>query len=131
MSSYWGGAWTSLKFSVGSSTDAIMSNMGYRYLKRDGGNLTYRNNRAYKYVAVHVAKQMAMQAIEGEVNKLFPRYQRYIEKKNLKQVREEQNSLHVSLISRGDTVDKPYGKIDDNIIAVSYTHLTLPTNVNV
>lgn len=117
MSSYWGGAWTSLKFSVGSSTDAIMSNIGYRYLKRDGGNLTYRNNRAYKYVAVHVAKQMAMQAIEGEVNKLFPRYQRYLEKENLKQVRDEQNSLHVSLISRGDTVDKPYGKIDTNIIA--------------
>jgi len=117
MSSYWGGAWNSLKFSVGNSTDAIMSNIGYRYLQRDGGNLTYKNNRAYKYVAVHVAKQMAMQAIEGEVNKLFPRYQRYLEKKNWEKVREEQDTLHVALINRGKTVDQPYGKIDDNIIA--------------
>lgn len=117
MSSYWGGAWNSLKFSVGSSTDAIMSNIGYRYLQRDGGNLTYKNNRAYKSVAVHVVKQIAMQAIEGEVNNLFPRYQRYLEKKNWKTVREQQDSLHVALINRGDTIDEPYGKIDDKIIA--------------
>lgn len=115
--SYWGGAWNSLKFSVGSSTDAMMSSISYRYLQGVGGNLTYKNNRAYKYVAVHVAKQMAMQAIEGEVNKLFPKYQRYLEKKNWKEVRTKQDSLQKTLVKRGDTVDESYGKIDNDIIA--------------
>lgn len=109
--SYWGGAWNSLKFSVGSSTDAMLSSISYRYLNGPGGNLTYKNNRAYKYVAVHVAKQMAMQIIEGEVNKLFPRYQRYLEGKLRDTVLKQQETNHVQLIKNQTTQQEDWGKI--------------------
>lgn len=119
--SYWGGAWNSLKFSVGSSADAMMSNISYRYLRGPGGNLTYKNNRAYKFVAVHVAKQMAMQIIEGEVNKLFPRYQRYLEGKLRDTVLKQQKNNHVQLIDNQTTQRKDWGKItaDGNHIIVA------------
>lgn len=109
--SYWGGAWNSLKFSVGSSADSMMSSISYRYLHGTGGNLIYKNNRAYKHVAVHVAKQMAMQMIEGEVNKLFPRYQRYLESKLRDTVLEQQEANYSKLIEAGENVDKKFGFI--------------------
>lgn len=109
--SYWGGAWSSLKFSVGSSVDSMVPNLSYRYLKGVDGNLTYKNNRAYKYVAVHVAKQMAAQLIEGEVHKLFPKYQRYLEKKLRNTVLKQQENTHIKLIESRHTQSKDWGKI--------------------
>lgn len=109
--SYWGGAWSSLKFSVGSSVDSMIPNLSYRYLKGVDGNLTYKNNRAYKYVAVHVAKQMAAQIIEGEVHKLFPRYQRYLEEKLRNVVLKQQDENRKQLIKNGEASTIEYGRI--------------------
>lgn len=109
--SYWGGAWSSLKFSAGSSVDAMTSSISYRYLHGAGGNLIYKNNRAYKSVLVHVAKQMAMQAIEGEVNKLFPKYQRYLEDKLRETVLTQQENNRIELIKNQHKQSNDLGKI--------------------
>lgn len=109
--SYWGGAWSSLKFSLGSSAESMIPNLSYRYLKGVDGNLTYKNNRAYKYVAVHVAKQMAAQIIEGEVHKLFPRYQRYLEEKLRNVVLQQQDENRKQLIKNGEASTIAYGRI--------------------
>ena len=109
--SYWGGAWSSLKFSLGSSAESMIPNLSYRYLKGVDGNLTYKNNRAYKYVAVHVAKQMAAQIIEGEVHKLFPRYQRYLEEKLRNVVLKQQDENRKQLIKNGEASTIEYGRI--------------------
>ena len=109
--SYWGGAWSSLKFSLGSSAESMIPNLSYRYLKGVDGNLTYKNNRAYKYVAVHVAKQMAAQIIEGEVHKLFPRYQRYLENKFRDTVLKQQDKNRKQLIKNQETQREDWGKI--------------------
>ncbi|MBO5970116.1 MAG: hypothetical protein J6S14_16680 [Clostridia bacterium] len=109
--SYWGGAWSSLKFSLGSSAESMIPNLSYRYLKGVDGNLTYKNNRAYKYVAVHVAKQMAAQIIEGEVHKLFPRYQRYLENKFRDTVLKQQDKNRFKLIEGSHTQSKDWGTI--------------------
>ncbi len=109
--SYWGGAWNSLKFSPGSSSDSMMSSISYRYLHGTGGNLIYKNNRAYKSVLVHVAKQMAMQAIEGTANRLFPKYQRYLERQLLNDMRNEQNKNQKALIDHFSAAKNSYGEL--------------------
>ena len=123
MSSYWSGAWNSLKFSAGNSANAVLSNIAYRYLKGVDGTLIYKNNRAYKYVAVHVAKQMAMQAIESEVNKLFPRYQKYLRDKTLQefqqQQQQQQQQQYSQLIANGNVATNGYGQLVDDIVALN------------
>lgn len=113
--SYWGGAWNSLKFSVGNAYESAgmsaLSSVSYRYLKNKNGVLVYKNNRSYKNVLVHVAKQTSMQIIESEVNKLFPKYQRYLEKQLRKTVLQQQDVNYKKLIENGEKVDKGLGTI--------------------
>lgn len=115
MSSNWGGAWNSLKYSVGNAYESAgmtaLSSISYRYLKNKDGVLVYKNNRAYKSVLVHVIKQTSMQLIESEVNKLFPKYQRYLESQLRKTVLKQQESNYKKLIEAGEKVDKDFGSI--------------------
>lgn len=98
MAGYWGGAWSSLKFSAGKGGMDAASSLGWTYIQKDAGPIKYKNNRAYKIMLAHVLKREAMQMVEAEINKLFPRYQRYLEKQLRDHVIEQQDKNIQTLI---------------------------------
>lgn len=112
MAGYWGGAWSSLKFSAGraginAGMDAA-SSLNWSYIHRESSPIKYRNNRAYKIMLAHVAKREAMQLVESEINKLFPKYQRYLEKQLRDYVLTQQDKNRAVLIQNQKK------QIDDN-----------------
>ncbi|MDR1341516.1 MAG: DUF6046 domain-containing protein [Prevotellaceae bacterium] len=114
MKAYWNSVWESLKFSVGSTGDNVADSISFRFLKKQDGNLTYINNRGYKNVIVHVARQAAMQLVERQVNSLFPKYQRYLETKMRDGVLKQQKENLQKIIEAGERVDKGLGFITVN-----------------
>lgn len=110
--SYWGGAWNSLKFSTQSSTTSLIGSPSYRYRQGGDGVVKFRNNRAYKVTLVHVAKQMAVQMAVAEIQKLFPRYQKYLAKNLRDYMREQQDSNMTTLIENQKAQTKTNGSID-------------------
>ena len=80
---YWGGVWSSLKYSIGDTTDSLFrNNLRYRYISReDEGPLVYVNNRDGRPIAVRYLVQTGYQMVEEVLHKALPRYQKHIEKK--------------------------------------------------
>lgn len=109
--SYFNGVWSSLKLSLQGSANTFMEGLDYRYLKNGNGNLTYKNNRAYVSVLAHTAKQITMQALEAETNKLFSRYQKYIEDKLREKVLDQQKENFQTLIKNQEAKSENWGKI--------------------
>lgn len=104
--------WNSLKFSAGSAGVDLASNISYRYIRKKDGNLVYKNNRGYKSLIIHIAKRTAAQYIEQQVNTLFPKYQRYLEKQLRDTVLKQQDANLKKLIEAGERVDKGLGFIE-------------------
>ena len=105
------GVWSSLKFSSLGSVYNVTEGLDYRYLKKGDGNLVYKNNRAYVSVAAHWAKQVTMQALEAETNKLFSRYQKHIEDKYRKKAEEFQKQKLQKLVEKQKVQNDNWGKI--------------------
>lgn len=78
--SFIGDIWGNVKFNAGKAATNAASSVSWAYTHAPEHEIIYKNNRAYKSVLVHVAKQLAMSTVEGQINKLFPKYQRYLEK---------------------------------------------------
>lgn len=100
-----------MKFNAGKAAANAASSVSWAYTHSPAQEVIYRNNRAYKSVLVHVAKQLAMSEIEGQINKLFPKYQRYLEKTLRKTVLEQQKSNQVQLIRNRESQMKEWGRI--------------------
>lgn len=100
-----------MKFNAGKAAANAASSVSWAYTHSPAQEVIYRNNRAYKSVLVHVAKQFAMSEIEGQINKLFPKYQRYLEKTLRKTVLEQQKSNQVQLIRNRESQMKEWGRI--------------------
>lgn len=119
--SFIGDIWGNVKFNAGKAAANAASSVSWAYTHSPAQEVIYRNNRAYKSVLVHVAKQLAMSEIEGQINKLFPKYQRYLEKTLRKTVLEQQKSNQVQLIRNRESQMKEWGRItadgDHTIIA--------------
>lgn len=98
MAGFFGGAWSSLKYSTGKAGMDAASSIGWSYTQKEEGPLKFRNNRAYKVMIAHVLKREAMQLVESEINKLFPRYQRYLEKQLRDHVIKQQDKNVATLI---------------------------------
>lgn len=97
--SFIGDIWGNVKFNAGKAAANAASSVSWAYTHSPAQEVIYRNNRAYKSVLVHVAKQLAMSEIEGQINKLFPKYQRYLEKTwREKTVLAQQKANQVQLI---------------------------------
>ena len=109
--SFIGDIWGNVKFNAGKAAANAASSVSWAYTHSPAQEVIYRNNRAYKSVLVHVAKQLAMSEIEGQINKLFPKYQRYLEKTLRKTVLEQQKSNHVQLIKNRETQMEEWGRI--------------------
>lgn len=100
-----------MKFNAGKAAANAASSVSWAYTHSPAQEVIYRNNRAYKSVLVHVAKQLAMSEIEGQINKLFPKYQRYLEETLRKTVLEQQKSNQVQLIRNRESQMKEWGRI--------------------
>ena len=109
--SFIGDIWGNVKFNAGKAAANAASSVSWAYTHSPAQEVIYRNNRAYKSVLVHVAKQLAMSEIEGQINKLFPKYQRYLEKTLRKTVLEQQKSNQVQLIKNRETQMEEWGRI--------------------
>ena len=109
--SFIGDIWGNVKFNAGKAAANAASSVSWAYTHSPAQEVIYRNNRAYKSVLVHVAKQLAMSEIEGQINKLFPKYQRYLEKTLRKTVLEQQKSNQVQLIRNRESQMKEWGRI--------------------
>jgi len=104
--------WGSLQFSAKSVGMNALSSTGWSMSFSPERDLTYKNNRAYKSVLMHVARQFAMQTIEAELNKLFPKYQRYLESNLRKTVLAQQDKNMKQLIKDQQAmVDDGFGLI--------------------
>ena len=109
--SFIGDIWGNVKFNAGKAAANAASSVSWAYTHSPAQEVIYRNNRAYKSVLVHVAKQLAMSEIEGQINKLFPKYQRYLERTLRKTVLEQQKSNQVQLIRNRESQMKEWGRI--------------------
>lgn len=109
--SFIGDIWGNVKFNAGKAAANAASSVSWAYTHSPAQEVIYRNNRAYKSVLVHVAKQLAMSEIEGQINKLFPKYQRYLEKTLRKTVLEQQKSNQIQLIKNRETQMEEWGRI--------------------
>lgn len=71
---YFNSVWSNLVFNAGNATSELVNSLNWRYQKTQGG-IQYVSSSAYKSTLVHVAKQLAMSTLEGELNSLLPRYE--------------------------------------------------------
>lgn len=109
--SYFGDVWSNLAFNAGSATSQYVNSLNWRYSKMDR-DVEYVSRSAYKSVLVHIAKQLAMSTLEGELNSLLPRYERYARDKMLEAVRSQQDENRSVLITNGKKSTEGFGFIE-------------------
>lgn len=121
--------WSDLIFSAGRSAQSMLGGVGYRWLNGNGpiGDLKFKSKPASKIVTARVAQQIAMQMVEAEIKKLFPRLQRSLEK-NLRDtvLAQTKDSDYATLIKSGAIVTDSYGSVttsDTNKTVVARDYL--------
>lgn len=109
--SYFGPVWRSLKFSTGKALLDFGGSFNQRLPYRSD-NVEYKNVR-HKSALVHIAKQLTMSTLEGELNLLMPKYRRSLEKKLRDVVLEQQknNQNFVQLIKDEQSSTNEWGKV--------------------
>ena len=126
--------WSDLIFSSGRSAQSILGGVGYSWLNGNGplGDIKFKSKPASKVVTARVAQQIAMQMAEGEVNKLFPRLQRQLERAlRDKVLKETKDNEYATLIKNGRVASDNYGSITtsdsgDTIVARDYLSRKVP-----
>ena len=113
---YFGDVWSNLVFNAGNATSQFVNSLNWRYRKNQGED-KYISRSAYKSVLVHVAKQLAMSTLEGELNSLLPKYEKYVRNKQLEAVRKQQDENRVTLISNGNASTEGFGYIDISLVS--------------
>lgn len=105
--------WNNLVMRAGGRAVEAASSIRYRYSKKSDGTLKYVSKAAYKYAMAHWLKRAAIALAASEINQLFPRYQRSLEKKLRKNVQEQQSENLKWIIQNSDFVedDFEYGKV--------------------
>ena len=107
---YFNSVWSNLVFNTGNAASQFVSSLNWRY-QNTQGNIQYVSRSAYKSVLVHVAKQLAMSTLEGELNSLLPRYEKYVRDKMLDAVRTQQDENRKVLITNGKKSTEGFGAI--------------------
>lgn len=108
--SYFGNVWSNLVFNAGNATSQYVNSLNWR-LKNTTGDVQFVSQSAYKSVLVHVAKQLAMSTLEGELNSLLPKYQKYARDKMLEAMRTQQDANRTTLITKGKKSTEGFGFI--------------------
>lgn len=109
--SYFGDVWSNLMFNAGSAASQFVNSLNWRYSNMDR-DVKYVSRSAYKSVLVHAAKQLAMSTLEGELNSLLPRYERYARDKMRDAVRLQQFQNRSVLIDNGKKSTEGFGFIE-------------------
>lgn len=102
--------WSRLKFNAVSSTSKLGNGLNWR-IRKDTSPLEYKNNR-YKSVVVFAAKQLLMSELQGELNKLIPKFKKRYEKSLREVVLEQQSANHQALIENQQTQAKKWGQVE-------------------
>ena len=98
-------------------SDAVRAAAGirYRYSETPDGHLRFVSKSAYKWATAHWLKREAMAIAASEINQLFPRYQRSLEKKLRENVQKQQKHNTKWIIQNSqfaEDVEKfEYGKV--------------------
>lgn len=115
---YFGGVWSNLVFNTGSAVSQLASGIRWRYPQKQD-DLKYVSQSAYKSVFVHIAKQITMSTLEGELNSLFPKFEKYISDKRREAVLKQQKKNRSVLIAKGKASTEEFGKINISIVSGS------------
>lgn len=107
---YFDDVWSNLVFNTGNATSQFVSSLNWRYQNTQGG-VKYVSRSAYKSALVHVAKQLAMSTLEGELNSLLPKYEKYARDKMRDAMRVEQDANRKVLIRNGKKSTEDFGFI--------------------
>lgn len=105
------GYWSNLGMFVGGKSIESAASVRYRYSEKPDGTLTYKSKSAYKLAIAHWAMQKAMSLALSEINQLFPRYQRSLERKLRKTVQSQQETNHDWIISNSQPIVDDYGYV--------------------
>jgi len=107
---YFGDVWSNLVFNTGNATSQFVNSLNWRYQQTQGG-IKYVSRSAYKSALVHVAKQLAMSTLEGELNSLLPKYEKFARDKMRDAMRVQQEANRKVLISNGKKSTEDFGFI--------------------
>lgn len=110
MANYFGGVWESLVLNTGSATSGLVHSLNWRFSKT-GRQMKYVSRSAYKSVLVHVAKQLVMSTLEGELNSIMPRFKRLARDIMLETVRLQQDANQKVLIQNGQKSTEGFGRL--------------------
>ena len=102
--------WSNLKFNAGNSAASMISGGLNWRIRKDTSPIVYKNNR-YKSVLVHAAKQLLMSELEGEVNKLIPKFRKTYEKSLRETVLAQQSLNYEQLIANQNNQGEDWGSI--------------------
>ncbi len=107
---YFNDVWSNLVFNTGNATTQFVNSLNWRYQNTQGG-IQYVSRSAYKSALVHVAKQLAMSTLEGELNSLLPKYEKYARDKMRDAMRVQQDTNRKILIANGKKSTEDFGFI--------------------
>lgn len=103
-------------FRAGSDAVNAAASIRYRYSETPDGHLRYVSKAAYKKALAHWLKREAIALAASEVNQLFPRYQRLLEKKNRKSIQDQQSENTKWIIENSkfaeDLENFEYGRVN-------------------
>ena len=102
--------WSNLKFNAASSTSKLANGLNWR-IRKDTSPLVYKNNR-YKSVVVHAAKQLLMSELQGELNKLIPKFKKHYEDSLREVVLKQQSANRQTLIKDQQTQAEKWGQVE-------------------
>jgi hypothetical protein len=102
--------WSDLKFSAGNATYQLVAGTNWR-IKNDKSDLIFKNQR-YQSVAVHIAKQLLMSELEGQVHKLFPKFQKHMDQQMRDVVLKQQDTNRAQLIKNQESPMTNWGRIN-------------------
>lgn len=89
------------------------SGMRYRYSEKPDGRMRFISPTAYKFALAHWLKREVIALAAAEINQLFPRYQRSLERKLRKEVLRQQSDNVQEIIKNSELVEDgfEYGKV--------------------
>ena len=107
--------WSNLVIKAGSDAVNAAASIRYRYSETPDGHLRFVSKSAYKWAMAHWLKREAIALAASEINQLFPRYQRSLEKNLLDNVRQQQQDNTTWIIRNSqfteDVKKFEYGKV--------------------
>lgn len=102
--------WGNLVFSATNTAYQVGSGGLNWRIVQDTSDLEYKNRR-YKSVLVHIAKQLLMSELEGQIKQIVPKYKKHLYSKLRDTVLKQQEQNRVTLIKNQEKQSEKWGQI--------------------